>query len=259
MASNRDHGSSGGTLVTSTAEQSVLMGLPEGVDVRGPVEAADGTLFFGSSRRATDVAVQVIDDGSVRMHTIIPDADSPRQYVYPLTIPNGSKIGLLESGDVIISGSGGEFIAGISKPWAVDADGVNLPTKFRIEGNKVIQEIDFSRDTKFPVVADPWLGRALYKRVYVSTSSRGYVVNATPSAWGLAWNGRVTYDAHRDEVRNKTPRDRYGRSRYTSTIFEQHMCHLIGFPLSLPEYNLESWRPTVPAAISLARHQCNPR
>ena len=97
------------------------------------------------------------------------------------------------------------------------------------------------------------MGQALYSRVYVSWAAQGWKVNATPSAWGNVWNGAGTYWAHKDEVRS-----RVGSSYYTSTIDSQHECHLLGWPLSLPEYNFESWRPYVAPAWSLVAYRCNP-
>jgi len=35
-------------------------------------------------------------------------------------------------------------------------------------------------------------------------------------------------------------------------------CHLLGFPRSLPTYDLESWRPDVYYVTSLAQYGCNP-
>ncbi|MGN6403849.1 DUF2599 domain-containing protein [Sinomonas sp.] len=46
------------------------------------------------------------------------------------------------------------------------------------------------------------------------------------------------------------------RWRWTTSIQEQFYCHLAGFPASLPEYNLESWRPSW-SWIRIAPYNCN--
>lgn len=48
-----------------------------------------------------------------------------------------------------------EQIAEIEAPWAVDADGQAVPTQYILHGNELIQIVDTSPDTAFPVVADP--------------------------------------------------------------------------------------------------------
>lgn len=80
-------------------------------------------------------------------------------------------------------------------------------------------------------------------------------MNVVPTAWGQIWAGPALWWAHRDEVVTKLGSNSW---RWTSTIQEQFYCHIAGLPLSLPEYNLESWRPFVGWAVSLAQYQCNP-
>ena len=48
-----------------------------------------------------------------------------------------------------------EKIATISAPWAVDAQGKPVPTHYELQGNKLTQVVDATKDTTFPVTADP--------------------------------------------------------------------------------------------------------
>ncbi len=43
----------------------------------------------------------------------------------------------------------------IEQPWAYDASGQPVPTRYVVEGDAVIQPLDLSGDIEFPVVADP--------------------------------------------------------------------------------------------------------
>jgi hypothetical protein len=61
----------------------------------------------------------------------------------------------LPDGRVSVSDDDGNLIAGIDAPWAVDTAGESLPTRYSVEGTVLIQHIDFTASTKFPVVADP--------------------------------------------------------------------------------------------------------
>jgi len=66
---------------------------------------------------------------------------------------------------------GGQPIALISKPWALDANGKQLKTRFEISGGKLTQVTEFSHGTRFPVVVDPtwkvypWYVRVTFNRV----------------------------------------------------------------------------------------------
>ncbi|WP_229663196.1 DUF2599 domain-containing protein [Microbacterium album] len=80
-------------------------------------------------------------------------------------------------------------------------------------------------------------------------------MNVTPRAWGQTWAGPATWFAHVDEVKSKLGSNSW---RWTDTIQEQFYCHIAGLPASLPQYNLESWRPLVNWAQSLVQYRCNP-
>ncbi|WP_257131989.1 hypothetical protein [Bacillus toyonensis] len=42
--------------------------------------------------------------------------------------------------------------------WAKDANGNPVSTHYKVEGNKLIQVVDFDENTAFPVIADPgWI------------------------------------------------------------------------------------------------------
>jgi hypothetical protein len=88
--------------------------------------------------------------------------------------------------------------------------------------------------------------------VTVSTNSSGYTINATPSAWGVGFSGVATWPSHRDEVKSTSSRT------VNDSQVNQLYCHLLGTPLGLPVYNLESWRPNVNPTVSLAKYKCNP-
>ena len=148
----------------------------------------------------------------------------------------------------------GNYVFGIATPSAKDATGQLIPTHFEVNGQTLVQVVRIQgaeNPVEFPIVADPWLGVDLYESVWVTYVSSGYIVNATPSTWGRIWVGPATWGAHVDEVKSKA-------GLWNASIENQLLCHLLGFPLSLPTYNLESWRPNVHYATSLAKYRCNP-
>lgn len=72
-----------------------------------------------------------------------------------------------------------EKIATISAPWAVDAQGKPVPTHYELQGNKLTQVVDATKDTTFPVTADPawwwWVASAVSCVVGVVGILQGWV------------------------------------------------------------------------------------
>ncbi|MFI2458221.1 hypothetical protein [Streptomyces sp. NPDC019539] len=52
--------------------------------------------------------------------------------------------------------------------WAKDANGNEVATSYRLEGNTLVQKIETKNDTAFPVVADPKISYGL--RIYANFS-----------------------------------------------------------------------------------------
>lgn len=69
------------------------------------------------------------------------------------TFESGAELLLLDNGSVSVS-DGENFLGGIDAPWAVDAEGRSLPTRYEISGSTLTQVVD-TTDATFPVVADP--------------------------------------------------------------------------------------------------------
>lgn len=218
------------------------------------VGGADVRLFdHGNGSKSVPL---VKDDGSVQVLTIIDEASAPQSYSYTIEVPEGASLDVDEDGAVHITGAGGEFIGGVAPAWAVDANGASVPTTYQVEGSTLTQLVNHdAAQFTYPIVADPWLGQDLYYNPYVTFPSQGYKINVTPRVWGQTWAGPATWFAHVDEVKSKLGGSAW---RWTNTIQEQFYCHIAGLPMSLPQYNLESWRPLVNWAQSLASYRCNP-
>lgn len=224
--------------------ESALPGVPVG-------EA----LAYDNVNGSTTVPI-VKADGSVQVTTVIADATAPTRYEYGF--PGATSLVQGER-TVAILGASGEFLGGVAAPWAVDAAGAAVPTHFEIAGTTLVQVVDHqSGEFQYPIVADPWLGIDLYYTPNVSFPSGGYAINVVPTVWGGAYSGPeevYMWWAHRDEVVSKLGSSSW---RWTTSIQEQFYCHIAGFPLGLPEYNMESWRPLVYWETSLVLYQCNP-
>lgn len=104
----------------------------------------DGALL---TSYASDVGVQTLIE--------IADAGSPTEYAFPFEMPGGSSLQLQPSGAVFVNDATGLPAAMLDVPWAFDANGAPVPTSFRVEGSTVVQVVDTSAVTAYPVVADP--------------------------------------------------------------------------------------------------------
>jgi hypothetical protein len=196
-------------------------------------------------------------DGSLQIATTIVSERAPTTYEYDLALDSGSTVRSLESGGIEILSAEGKFVGGLAAPWARDAAGKEIPTAYEVRGNSIVQLVDHGagKDITYPVVADPWLGIDLYNQPWVQFVSQGYKINVVPTSWGTTYRGIEIWWAHRDEIVTKLGSQSW---RWNNSIQEQLYCHIYGWPQSAPEYNLESWRPTINWAESIAKYRCNP-
>lgn len=132
----------------------VVIALPDVAAGASAVVADDGTVVFGGQE--VDVAVQAVSDG-VRVQTILASSDAPSQYEYAF---EGFHPILNRDGTVSIAVTAGGVTVGVGelgRPWAYDATGRPVPTRYRVVGETVVQEIDhIGTDVAYPIVADPW-------------------------------------------------------------------------------------------------------
>lgn len=246
-----------GSLTSEIAEGEPLpilspAGESTGVEITEiPTGESTSVVSLGGGQEAvirsggTATVAQQKEDGSVQIVTTIESPTSPTEYAFDLELPDDAQLQLAEDGSVLAYGADGKFVAGVHRPWAVDANGDSVPTRFIVDGNRLTQVVAHDDDDAFPVVADPWLGSNLYGRVAATKTSEGYVLTTTPTAWGgqMATPANISmWWAHADEVKNKVP----AGYRWSLSLQEQLYCHIAGWPISAnPSYDLESWKPHV--------------
>lgn len=90
-------------------------------------------------------------------------ASAPKKYTFRVTLPAGGRLvssaQLLgsqnETGEIIALDGGGNTLGMFAKAWAKDAHGAAVPTRYRIEGASIVQTVELTDATAFPVVIDP--------------------------------------------------------------------------------------------------------
>jgi len=232
---------------------TMSIGLPNASEADAAEAEAAGVVSYDNGDGSTTVPV-VRDDASVQILTVIDGPEAPREYVYPLELPDGAALHLDEaSGFVSILSSDGEFLGGVAPAWAKDAMGADVATHYEVVGTTLTQVVEHSAGVAYPVVADPWLGMALVQRVVWTSSMKTLQVYSTDFArvaTNLArWAGWA-------EVQIKTP----GTRENTTSMQDQYLCHFDAVRLRKPDkpsWNLDLGRPNVSWAKMLLS-SCNP-
>ena len=125
--------------------------LPAEVDAGEAAFAADGTIVYESTTGGADVAVQVLESGVTRIQTIVNDASGPHEFTYTF----GESYAPIEAADGSIAVVGDDGAALLGAAWARDANGKEVATHYEIRDNSLVQVVQATADTVYPVVADP--------------------------------------------------------------------------------------------------------
>lgn len=142
-------------LTDAGGDEAIGIELPiaDDVDADGTVRG-DAAAYTGD---ALDVVATASDDG-VRIATVLADADAPTDHVYRLDLPDGAELRPDGRGAIVVDTESRRAIATIAAPWALDARGRAVPTRYEIGGPTLTQIVDHRRgDVAYPVVADPTL------------------------------------------------------------------------------------------------------
>lgn len=164
---------------TATTEQAASLGdgvvtsLPSSVDpATSTVNVTTGAVVEVAVPHLPAVdsrdAVSVVSDGSGEsavVHAtaagaqILFSVESPAPSLsldVETTTPNGSRWVAQRDGSLHLRDDSGVTAMVMGAPWAIDARGRALETRFAVDGNTITQLVD-SSDAQFPVVADPSL------------------------------------------------------------------------------------------------------
>lgn len=205
-----------GEVVQATSMSVAAQSRTDGVPITVPAEASDGVTvgsgenllriglpYSGQASDATtsqlagvvvfdnrngSFTVPVIgDDGSVKINTVIENASAPRSYRYPIELPGGANLTLNDNGSVSAANADGSYEAEIAAPWAKDANGNAVATRYEVDGSVVTQIVDCDSATAFPVVADPSVitttyiySRADVERMWNTYQTMGTICNLIP-------------------------------------------------------------------------------
>ncbi|MEW5012208.1 hypothetical protein [Clavibacter michiganensis] len=173
-----DAGASSLGVTANGGDVSTNIVLPDQFDTAAATTLPDGTVTYPDQDRPGDhIAVQLLEDGSTRVQTVLADKNSPREYAYSMTgfVPvqgvdaDGNDVfGFLAEGD------SGKYVP-VEAAWAKDARGEAVPTNYEVRGDTLVQVVEPTSSSVFPVVADPawsWMWGGYGAKLNRSETSR---------------------------------------------------------------------------------------
>jgi hypothetical protein len=127
---------------------------PLGADVPGSVPA-NGIAIYRQVSPATDVMIQALGSAVGRVIYLIGGPTAPAAFDTALDLPAGVSLEKREDG-VIARSEGGTEVFGVPAPWAFDAKGDPIPSRYVVSGNVITLQVDHRAEgVDYPVVADP--------------------------------------------------------------------------------------------------------
>jgi hypothetical protein len=145
--------SSAGGGLTVGSGQSLDIGLPFGDAAEQAVVDGSGLVSFDNNNGSTTVPA-VLEDGTIQISTIIESPSSPTVYEYPISLPDGASLREGPEGVTVVD-LDGDVLGTFQPPWAVDAAGVDVPTRYELSGSVLRQWVGHDATNSYPVVADP--------------------------------------------------------------------------------------------------------
>ena len=167
----------------------------------GPV-GSTGVPTYGAvwaPGQTVPTAVEILSDNSnVKLFTretedrslfaallVIDNQDAPTEYRFEDAVPDGSTAELRPDGSVQFFDADGYESGGIAAPWALDANGEEVPTRYSLDGTTLIQSVDH-QGAAYPVAADPAWFAVIALAVRLAAPTAAAVLNACGPAQCVA-------------------------------------------------------------------------
>lgn len=142
----------GAVSLSGTGSAAVSLGLP--VDGSSPVSKIDGRYVVPASDGASLAVAPTADGAQILIG--VESAAAPTAYDFDLAGSDRLTPRVTPSGAIEVTNDDGELAAQVAAPWAVDADGRQVPTRFTLRGDVITQVVDHrGGDFAYPIVADP--------------------------------------------------------------------------------------------------------
>lgn len=117
----------------------------------------DKSLFFPEVTAGSDTDQIVAPvSGGVEIFDLLRSADSPESLRFRLDLPAGSVLRAGPGGSAEVIGADGAVTTLVPKPWALDAQGTDVPVAMTVEGDELVLAVAHrDRDLAYPILVDP--------------------------------------------------------------------------------------------------------
>jgi tripartite motif-containing protein 71 len=142
-----------------SAEESIQLQNGVGVELPASNDHAaetlgDKNLFIPETETATDTLIAPTA-GGVEVFEQLRSAESPEQFRFPFSLPQGARVEEMDHGAEVLSASG-EMLEEVPAPSAVDAQGTSVPVSMTVEGDSLVIDVPHrSADVAYPLLLDP--------------------------------------------------------------------------------------------------------
>ena len=131
------------------------------ISIKKPINRESDVAFNVEPLRVVGKNEQTIE--GLRMSIIIDNANCRKEYKFTFELEDGDRFVTAkeflgekyDTREVFVFDKDNNMKYIFEPAWAKDANGESLNSYYKIEGNSLIQVVDFDENTAFPVVADP--------------------------------------------------------------------------------------------------------
>lgn len=124
------------------------------VDAAGAWAGGGGTAAVASEVPGQAFRVEAAPDG-VAVTSVLARDPGPRGISFAIDLPEGSHLELQPDGSVAVVGGPATRGWRFAPPWARDASGRELATRYEVDGDLLVQHVTVDARTTYPVTADP--------------------------------------------------------------------------------------------------------
>ncbi|HEY1134092.1 MAG TPA: hypothetical protein VGE77_05905 [Nocardioides sp.] len=142
-------------LDVASGQVGLDLGPAGGVTVQLPTAGGGSGKYVAGAADPYGVAV-VPTQGGVQLVVDIDAGESPEVFDFDVDLPDGFAPELTEDGAVVLRDATGAELAYVEQPWAYDAAGAPVPTRFEVDGATIAQVVEHrGAGFAYPITADP--------------------------------------------------------------------------------------------------------
>ncbi len=118
--------------------------------------------------------------GGLELSAMLASRNSPEQLAFDVTLPPGASLRESEAGGAEVVDAGGEPIATITAPHAVDAQGTEVPASLTVQDSSLSIQVPHQElDVAYPLFVDP----------EITEDWTGFADTSKLSYWHWSWSG----------------------------------------------------------------------